>query len=123
MFNHYLVKMQETGVIERQLQMITPTINRDSYNTLATKEPSGLGYDRVIFPFLALLVGFCIAFVQLGLEAATKYKKKSASNDCPASAEDMTPGRQSTHTRRREKATNYMSRGTQTPEFLFSHNT
>ena len=90
MINHYLVKMQETGVIERQLQKIAPTINRDSYNTLVTQEPSGLGYDRVIFPFLALLVGFCIAFVQLGLEAATNCKKKRSSYDCPAIAEDLT---------------------------------
>lgn len=75
--NYYLDKMQQTGVIGRQQQEITTIINRDSYNALVIQEPSGLGYDRVIFPFLSLLMGFCIAFIQLGLEAATKNAKRN----------------------------------------------
>ena len=31
-----------------------------------------LGYDDLAFPFLALLTGICVAFIQLGIETVKK---------------------------------------------------
>ena len=37
----------------------------------------GLGYESVVLPFLALLTGLCVAFMQLGIETVIICKTKS----------------------------------------------
>ena len=39
-----------------------------------------LGYEDLAIPFIALLIGVCVAFIQLGIETAIFFKKKTVNN-------------------------------------------
>ena len=73
-FKYYLAKMQQSGVIDRLRQKY---IDRNG-DTGASKiqDLQGLGYESVVLPFLALLTGLCVAFMQLGIETVIICKKK-----------------------------------------------
>ena len=66
-FNYHLSQMQETGVVNRLMQefVIKGYGNADSKNI---GDIIVLGYENVAFPFITLLIGFCVAFFQLGIE-------------------------------------------------------
>ena len=75
LFNYYLEKLQQTGVMDRlrQKMMHFPRGNTDSLK-LQVQGINGLGYEHVVLPFLALMIGLCLAFVQLGAETAITRK-------------------------------------------------
>ena len=85
-FNYYLDKMQQTGIIHRLQQKFIGDHNRDTDASMI-QDINGLGYANVAFPFLALLSGICLALLQLGIETAVICRKK-CSNDEHQSNED-----------------------------------
>ena len=86
-FNHYLKKMQQIGVIDRLRQKFMGDHKGDT-GASKIQEVKGLGYDTVILPFLALLIGLCAALFQLGIEAMTTICKKKCSKDENQSKKD-----------------------------------
>ena len=86
-FNHYLEKMQQTGVIDRLKQTFLGNHNGITGSS-KIQELQGLGYDTVVLPFLALLIGLCAALLQLGIEAMSTICKKKCSKDEEQSKED-----------------------------------
>lgn len=65
-FNYYLHQMQERGIMDKLRREIV----RKHKNAGETQVPDVivLGYEDLAFPFLALLTGICVAFIQLGIE-------------------------------------------------------
>ena len=57
-----------------------PIGNTDALN-IQVQDSNGLGYEHVAFPFLALLFGLCVAFMQLGTETAITCKKGHSGNE------------------------------------------
>ena len=84
-FKYYLDKMKQTGVIIRLRQKFIGNIG--DTGTSKIQDLQGLGYDSVVLPFLTLLIGLCVAFIQLGIETAIICKKK-CSEDEKLSRED-----------------------------------
>ena len=84
-FKYYLDKMKQTGVINRLRQKFIGNIG--DTGTSKIQDLQGLGYDSVVLPFLTLLIGLCVAFMQLGIETAIICKKK-CSEDEKLSRED-----------------------------------
>ena len=75
-FNYYLDKMQQTGVIDRLRQEFIGGHNRDTdVSVIQMQNINSLGYENVVVLFLALLTGLCVALFQLGIETATFCKK------------------------------------------------
>ena len=74
-FKYYLAKMQQTGVIDRLRQKCMHNHNGDT-GASKIQDLEGLGYESVVLPFLALLTGLCVAFMQLGIETVLICKKK-----------------------------------------------
>ena len=74
-FKYYLAKMQQTGVIDRLRQKCMHNHNGDT-GASKIQDLEGLGYESVVLPFLALLTGLCVAFMQLGIETVIICKKK-----------------------------------------------
>ena len=79
--------MQQTGVIDRLKQTFLGNHNGITGSS-KIQELQGLGYDTVIFPFLALLIGLCAALFQLGIEAMTSICKEKGSKYEEQSKED-----------------------------------
>ena len=79
-FNYYLHKMQQTGLMDRLLQKYT---GNSKMNTDATKvrDANVLGYPNVAFPFLALLTGLLVACMLLGIEIVILRNKTPANDD------------------------------------------
>lgn len=79
--------MQETGIIEKLRQTYIGNSNGDTdTSNIHDEYIQVLGYEDVLFPFLALLAGLCVAFIQLGIEIAVKCKdnrsaRKEQSNE------------------------------------------
>ena len=78
--------MQQNGVINILRQRFIGDLNRDA-SASKIEDLQGLGYDRVVLPFLALLIGVCAALLQLVIEILTICKMK-CSNDEEQSKED-----------------------------------
>ena len=89
-FNYYLEKMQQSGVIDRLRQKFIGDHNRDT-GALNIQALQGLGYANVVFPFLALLTGLCAAFMQLGIETVTICKKKCFAYQEHSNEDESTP--------------------------------
>ena len=66
-FNHNLYQMKQTGVIERLRQQFLG-YNSDISTIKTIVDFDGLSYENVMLPFLALLIGICLALIQLGIE-------------------------------------------------------
>ena len=81
MFNHYLGKLLQTGVIDRQRERYMGGSNRNMDASKNQGPHDGLGYDSVFPPFLALFAGLCAAVMLFGMETVTICKKKWFSND------------------------------------------
>ena len=63
--NYHLIKMTETGIVNR--------FRRDAESgeregPAALERVVVLGFENVAFPFLALLTGLAVAFMQFGIE-------------------------------------------------------
>ena len=72
-FNYHLYKMKQTGVIDRLQQNALGDIDTTS-NTLL--DNNGLGYENVLFPFLAFLTGVSVALLLLVIERAANFLEK-----------------------------------------------
>ena len=69
--------MQQTGIIDRLRQTYIGDCNGDTDTSNIHEEYiQVLGYEDVLFPFLALLAGLCVALIQLGIEIAVICKDK-----------------------------------------------
>ena len=80
MFNYYLGKLHQTGVIDR----LTPNSigdHKTDIDASNVQDINGLDYEDLAFPFLALLIGLCVAFMQLGIETAIICKKKCSEDE------------------------------------------
>ena len=78
LFNYHLDKMQQTGVIDRLHHKFVGDSNNGETEAedIEVQDFGGLGYEKVTFPFLALLSGLFVACLLLGLETAGACKKK-----------------------------------------------
>ena len=88
-FNYGLQKMQQTGVMDR-LRLKYLGDHSSHTGTAMTQDSIGLGYENVAFPFMALLGGLCLAFIQIGIEITFMCMKK-CSFDEEQSEEDGSP--------------------------------
>ena len=86
MFNYYLDEMKQTGVIDRLGQ----TFMGDASKPLQVQDINGLGYEHLVFPFIALLTGLCVAFMQLGIETVISCKKKCFSDEAQSNEDEST---------------------------------
>ena len=71
--------MRLTGVTDKLQGKLFTELGIDdttSKSQVQHKAQTGLGYEDVLFPFMALLTGIFMALLQLGLETAVKCKKK-----------------------------------------------
>ena len=78
-FNYYLDKMRLSGVTERLHQKFFGELSFDDTTSKTEMQDitqTGLRYEDVLFPFMALLTGICIALLQLGMETVVMCKKK-----------------------------------------------
>ena len=87
-FKYYLDKMKQTGVIIRLRQKFIGNIG--DTGTSKIQDLQGLGYDSVVLPFLTLLIGLCVAFIQLGIETAIICKKKCSEDVELSKVKDFT---------------------------------
>ena len=67
-FNYYLHQMQETGVMDKLRRAI---VGRQK-NADEVLDVIVLGYEDLAIPFMVLLTGIGVAFIQLGIEAVKK---------------------------------------------------
>ena len=81
--------MQQTGVIDRLRQHFIGDRNGDT-GASKIQNLQGLGYDSVVLPFLALLTGLCVAFMQLGIETVIICKKKCLADQEHSNEDDST---------------------------------
>ena len=80
--------MKQTGVIDRLRQKFLGVRDIDTDTSRRhVQDINGLGYENVVFPFLALLTGLCVALLQLGIETMI-ICKKNCSDDEEQSNED-----------------------------------
>ena len=77
LFNYHIHKKQ-SGIIERLQQKYLDEKNLVTSETIV--DTNVLGYDHVMFPFMAILIGLCVALLQLGIEALAIFNKEP-SND------------------------------------------
>ena len=79
-FNHWLKKMQQTGVIDRLHQKFIGDHKLDE-DTTVPQSINGLDFENVALPFIALLIGLCAAVTQLAIEIVSICKKKCSDVD------------------------------------------
>ena len=70
--------MKQSGIIDRLRQKYLD--EKILVNSETIVDTNVLDYENVMIPFLALLIGLCVALLQLGIEALAIFKKKP-SND------------------------------------------
>ena len=70
-FNYHLQKMRETGTMSYMRQQFNLNKKRDARKL---QDAHVLGFENVAFPFLALLTGVSLAFIQVGIEFVMFYK-------------------------------------------------
>ena len=76
-FNHYLSKMEQAGVIDRLRHKYSGYRDMDTANSKNhVQDNNGLGYENVVLPFSILLAGVCWALLHLGIELLHICKKK-----------------------------------------------
>ena len=82
MLNYHLEKMEQSGVIDRLHKKFleSQNIHPDTDAIMTKVYDEGIGYDNVVVPFLVLLIGLCVALLQLGIEALGMYTPSKSSN-------------------------------------------
>ena len=74
--------MKQNGLIDKLRQKF---LGEDRFDQDTSKiqleDIYELGYDNVVLPFLALLTGFCVALLQLGIETSIMCKKRCLHNE------------------------------------------
>ena len=95
-FNYHLDKIRLSGVADRLQQKFLGDLSFDD-TTSKTKVQDMTGtelrYEDVLFPFMALLAGICMALLQLGMETVVMCKKKYT-DDGKHSEEDTSKSKQ-----------------------------
>ena len=75
MFNHHTQKMKETGTLSWLRQEIVQ--NFDMKNDASkVNDAHVLAFEKVAFPFLALITGVLLSCVQIASELLTSYSKQ-----------------------------------------------
>ena len=82
-FNYHLQKMRETGTMSYMRQQFNFNKKKDAGKV---QDAHVLGFENVAFPFLALLTGVFLAFIQVGIEFVMCCKKKCAYDQDPDKA-------------------------------------
>ena len=79
--NYHLDKMEQSGIIDRlhKTFLKSQNINSDTDAIMTKVYEEGIGYDKVVVPFLVLLTGLCLALLQLGIEAIGVYMHSKSS--------------------------------------------
>ena len=67
--------MQQTGVIDRLEKKFVGKSDKSNIET-QVQDINSLGFEKVVFPFLALVTGLCVAFMQLGFETVIMCMNK-----------------------------------------------
>ena len=88
-FNYHLIQRTETGVINKLRRDAERGEAEGDRAMLALDNVVVLGYENVAFPFLALLSGLAVGFIQLGVETINicktnivmKLKKRPGETD------------------------------------------
>ena len=75
-FNYHLYKMKQTGIIDRLRQNALGDDDIDATTSKTLVDTNGLGYENVLFPFIAFLTGVSVAVLLLGIEKAANFLKK-----------------------------------------------
>ena len=88
-FKYYHDKMKQTGVIDRLRQKLKGNHIGDT-GASNIQDLQGLGYDSVVLPFLVLLTGLCVAFMQLGIETVIICKNKYLADQEHSNEDDFT---------------------------------
>ena len=65
LINYHLIQLTETGIMNKFRR---DAESRESGDRAILDNVVVLGYENVAFPFLTLLVGLAVAFIQLGVE-------------------------------------------------------
>ena len=92
-FNYYLYKLKQAGVIDELLRQFIWDRNMDmDTSKIQIVDKKGIGIEHVIFPFLGLLTGLGLAIFILGMETAIICKKycsedKEQSNEVDSGSE------------------------------------
>ena len=80
--------MQEVATLDRLRREIERKHKRNT-DSSHIQNVTGLGFENVAFPFAALVIGFIMSFVQLGMEAILFFKNRrkdgviqTKDNDC-----------------------------------------
>ena len=68
--------MKQTGVIDRLRQNALGDDDIDATTSKTLVDTNGLGYENVLFPFIAFLTGVSVAVLLLGIEKAANFLKK-----------------------------------------------
>lgn len=75
-FNYYINKMRETGVVSRLWnRYIKYDVPKDNTERIFNDEANPLGYDNLFFPALVLILGLLGAWVIIVVEIVLKPKK------------------------------------------------
>ena len=67
--------MQEVATLDKLRQEIERKHKRNT-DSSHIQNVTGLGFENVAFPFAALVIGFIMSFVQLGMEAILFFKNR-----------------------------------------------
>ena len=84
--------MKQIGVLDRLQFNFLDDNNIGSYTSKTLVDLEGLGYENVMFPFLALLTGLCVALLQLGIEKVARkcsFNEQHLGEDIPKDAEQI----------------------------------
>ena len=76
-FNYYLKKTQENGIMSILEKKLGITSQPDKLDPI---KENVLGYENVAFPFAILLIGLMASIVHTVIEAMTSWKKNKNDN-------------------------------------------
>ena len=80
MFNHHTQKMKESGTLSWLRQEIVQNFDKEK-DASKVNDAHVLAFEKVAFPFLALLTGVMLSFVQLSSEFLTSYGRQLCSRE------------------------------------------
>ena len=80
MFNHHTQKMKERGTLSWLRQDIVQNFDKEK-DASKVNDAHVLAFEKVAFPFLALLTGILLSFVQIASEFLTSYRKQLCNSE------------------------------------------
>ena len=80
MFNHHTQKMKESGTLSWLRQEIVRNFDKEK-DASKVNDAHVLAFEKVAFPFLALLTGILLSFLQISSEFITSYGRQRCSKE------------------------------------------